>query len=78
MSVTELRKQLIDKIYLIQDENLLKEAFRLLDVGSRDLDVYKLSESQITAVNEAREQISKGDSVKNDEADREIDEWLRR
>ena len=40
--------------------------------------LYKLSEEQNTAINEARLQIKNGDYLTNEQADREIEEWLNK
>lgn len=77
MSSAELKKRLIDKIQKTDNENLLEEAFRLLQLESEDIEVYKLSDEQKSAVNEAREQIKRGEFLTDDEANKQIDEWLR-
>ena len=40
------------------------------------MEVYKLSEEQKKAVNEARQQIKNGQFLTDDEANKDIDEWL--
>ena len=77
MSSVELKKRLIDKIQETDNKNLLEEAFRLLQMESEDIEVYKLSEDQKNAVNEARQQIKNGQFLTDDEANKDIDEWLR-
>ena len=72
----ELKKRLIEKIEKTDDYSRLEEAFRLLRLESEDMEVYNLSEDQKTAVNEARQQIRNGQFLTDDEANREIDEWL--
>jgi predicted transcriptional regulator len=76
MSSAELKKRLIDKIQKMDNENLLEEAFRLLQLESEDIEVYKLSDEQKSAVNEAHEQIKRGEFLTDDEANKDIDEWL--
>ena len=76
MSSAELKKLLIDMIQKTDNENLLKEAFRLLQLESEDIEAYKLSEDQKNAVNEARQQIKDGQFLTDDEANKDIDEWL--
>lgn len=76
MSGAELKKRLIEQIQKIDDVNLLGEAFRLLQPKSDDIDVYRLSEEQRGAVNEAREQYARGEFLTDDEANKNIDEWL--
>ncbi len=78
MSTVDLRKRLIDKIQKTEDENLLKEAYRLLELETENIEIYKLSDEQRKAIHEGREQISKGQFLSNDQANKEIDEWLNR
>lgn len=78
MSSAELKKRLIDKIQKTDNESLLEEAFRLLQLESEDIEVYKLSDEQKSAVNEAREQIKRGEFLTDDEANKDIDEWLNK
>lgn len=77
MSSAELKKRLIGKIQETDNENLLEEAFRLLQMESEDIEVYKLCEGQKNAANEARQQIKNGQFLTDDEANKDIDEWLR-
>ena len=76
MSTIELRKRLIDKIQITKDEKLLEEAYRLLESETEDIDRYMLNDSQKEAINEARQQISEGKYLSNEQSNREIDEWL--
>ena len=75
MSTSELKKRLIDKIKETDNNNLLEEAFRLLQLESEDIEAYKLSEDQKNAVNEARQQIKNGQFLTDDEANKDIDEF---
>lgn len=77
MSTSELKKLLIDKIKKTDNENLLEEAFRLLELESEDIEVYKLSENQKNAINEAKQQVKNGQFLTDDEANKDINEWLR-
>jgi hypothetical protein len=76
MTNTELKKQLIDKIEKIENHNLLEEAYRLLDLETRDEEVFNLSEAQKESINISREQIKNGQFLDHDKANQEIDEWL--
>lgn len=76
MSTLELRKRLIEKIQKTDNESLLREVYRLLELETEDIEVYKLSNDQKDAVNEARQQIKKGQFLTSDQANKEIDEWL--
>ena len=76
MSTLEIKRRLINKIRKTEDNNLLEEAYRLFEIESEDLEEYKLNNSQIQAISEAREQIETGKYLSADEADKEIDQWL--
>ncbi len=77
MSTAELRQKLIDKINSIENEELLREASRLIDIEIIDIEnPYVLSEDMEKAVSIAREQISNGDYLSHSEANKEIEEWF--
>jgi hypothetical protein len=76
MSTIELRKRLIDKIQKTDNKNILQEAYRLLELEAEDIEVYKLSDDQKRVVNEARQEIKDGKFLTDNQADKEIDEWL--
>ena len=76
MSAIELRKRLIDKIQKTENENLLGEAYRLLELGTDDLDIYKLNNEQRKAIDEARQQIKNGQFLTDEKSNQKIDEWL--
>ena len=76
MSTIELRKLLIEKIQLTDDDKLLEEASRLLEVEIEESDVYILNDKQKEAIEEGRKQIVKGEYLTDEESDKEIDEWL--
>lgn len=75
MSKTELKEKLIDKIRDTEDPGLLEEISHLLQLQEPDT-VYAMNEDQKMLVKEARHQIKNGKYLTNDEADKDIDEWL--
>ena len=78
MSTIELRKLLIEKIQVTDDDKLLEEAYRLLEVDAAESDVYILNDKQKEAINESREQIRQGQYLNDEESNSEIDEWLNK
>jgi predicted transcriptional regulator len=76
MSTIELRKLLIEKIQLTDDDKLLEEASRLLEVEIEESDVYVLNDKQKDAIEEGRKQIINGEYLTDEESNNEIDEWL--
>ena len=78
MSTIELRKRLIDKVQKTQDERVLEEAYRLLEIETEDIEIYKLNDDQKKAISQARQQIKDGQFLTNEQANTEIDEWLNK
>lgn len=78
MSTIELRKRLIDKIQKTDDDMLLEEAYRLLEMEVDELDIYSLSNSQKEAIELSRQQIKEGKYLTDEQANKEIDEWLEK
>ena len=79
MSTIELRKLLIEKIQITEDDKLLEEAYRLLEVDIEEsADVYVLNDQQKEAIDQARKQIKEGQFLTDEESNRQIDEWLNK
>ena len=76
MSTIELKERLIDKIQSTENQELLEEAFRLLELESDDIEVYKLSAEQLKSIKEAQDQIRNGQFLTDEQANKDIDEWL--
>ena len=76
MSTIELRKRLIDKIQKTDNEALLAEVYRLLEIETEDLELYKLTNDQRKAITEARQQIKSGQFLTDEQSNNEMDEWL--
>ncbi len=76
MSTIELRKLLIKKIQLTDNDKLLEEASRLLEVEIEESDVYVLNDKQKEDIEEGRKQIINGEYLTDEESNKEIDEWL--
>jgi predicted transcriptional regulator len=77
MGKVKNRKQLIERIKKIDDQNVIDEISRLLDINI-DESVYILNEGQKKAIQEGREQIERGEGIPSEQVFREIDEWLNK
>lgn len=77
MTTIELKKKIIDRIRQIENEDLLKETSRLIELEMEDIESpYELSSDMKSAVEEAQSQFIKGEALDHDEANKEIDQWL--
>ena len=78
MLTQELKKQLIDKIQSTDDNSILEDVYRILEVGTLDIEMVVLSNSQKKNIDQGLEDIEKGRYLTDDEADKEIKEWLKK
>jgi GTP-binding protein EngB required for normal cell division len=78
MSTIELKERLIDKINHINDENILAEINRLLELETENEsnDVFIFNENEKADIEEAQLQIKHNQFLTHDESNKEIDEWL--
>lgn len=74
MNAVQLREQVIDKIYGIDDVDYLDAINKILDV--KDRGVYHLSRKQRELIELGKQQIERGEFVTNEELEAEEDKWL--
>ena len=80
MSTLELKQRITEKVNMINDPDKLKEIEEMIEweIQLDEEKVYHLSEEQIAAVNESEEQIKRGEFISNEDANKEIEEWLKK
>jgi len=76
MNTSELKLNIIQKITELKEVRVIEEIKRLLDF-ELDKGIYELSENQKSRVAEAREEYTNGKILTENEADNEIDQWLK-
>ncbi len=74
MSTAQLKEKLISKIRDMDNEQLLREIGRLLQLDTKAK--YLFSDKQVQIVKEAEEQVKRGKYLTEEEAEKDIDEWL--
>jgi hypothetical protein len=74
MTVNNLKKLLIGKIAETSDEEILKVVYRLLDNYNQ---VHQLSPEETFIVKEAQAEYKRGESISDEDLQKEIDEWLK-
>lgn len=78
MSTLELKKLLISKIDDINDVELLKVAYKLLEYGSKKEGIYQISDEEKIDIDLGLEQIKEGLVISDEEIQIEIDKWLEK
>jgi hypothetical protein len=74
MATPTLKERLIEKIQQSDNEALLNEVSRLMD--AEDTAVYELNDAQKQAIATAQKQVQQGQYLTDEQANKEIDEWL--
>lgn len=74
MLASTLKDEIMTMLEGMEDESVLRVVHNILGQNKA---VYRLNDEQITAVREADEQYARGEAISDDEAEREIREWLK-
>lgn len=69
----QLKEKLIAKIIITNDDELLRQLLRVLDLEAETNEYYSLNEDETEAVNEGIAQLDKGMFISNEEASRQVD-----
>ncbi|POY39570.1 hypothetical protein C3L50_10405 [Flavobacterium alvei] len=73
MKAIALKKYLVSKINLIDDDSILDEIKEIVDKKET---VYVLSNYHLEKLAKSRQQIEEGDFLTQDEMDKKVEEWL--
>lgn len=76
MSTLELRQQLISKIQITEDEEILGGLLKMLEFELNNTEVYHLNKFQKEAIAISKQQIIDGEVYTEEEANKLTDEWL--
>lgn len=73
MKAIALKKYLVSKINLIEDDSILDEIKEIVDKNET---VYVLSDYQLEKLAKSRKQIAEGNFLTQNEMDKKVEEWL--
>ena len=76
MSTVELKKQVVQKLLATENNALLEEINRLLELENHAEVLYTLSDVQKDKVNQSLQQIEKGEYITHEDLNEAIDKWL--
>ena len=77
MTAQSLKEKLISKLKEIDDPAILEEVSNLFELQEPET-VYQVIPQQQKAIDKAREQIKNKETLSDNKADKEIDEWLNK
>jgi len=65
---------LIDKINSTTDENILEEVYRILEIGTTEVEMIVLSDEQKLSIDKGIRDFEEGNYLSNEDANRQIEE----
>jgi len=78
MSTIELKQSIIKIIQGSDDEILIRDIARMINLEFNDKEIYNLTDAEKKAVQQGLDDIKNGNTVSGEEADKDIDRWLRK
>jgi hypothetical protein len=78
MSTLELQEKLVTKVRTTNDENVLSEVYRLLELEDSTEEVYKLTPEQDYQISLSIKEMEEGKLLTDDEVNKEIEVWLNK
>ena len=78
MTTEQIQQGIIDKILLLNNQDLLLAFDTLLGRSVRDIDVYKISDQQRQVLQASEEDIKYNRLTSDEEVNREEDLWLNK
>ena len=78
MTVVELKEKLIAKINSTNDIELLDELSWIIDLEEPNREPHIISQGELEAVREGLEQTKNGQYISDEEANSQIDAWLKK
>lgn len=77
MTKTALKKKLIKGIENLNNEEMLQELMKMVNLYSEMDEIIQLSPKQKVALNKSIEDVKKGKVISSAKANKEINKWLR-
>lgn len=76
MTMVDIKAQLISKIQVTDDKEILAGMLELLDFELNNLDTYTLTNAQKESIAISKNQLKEGKVYSEEEADKLTDKWL--
>lgn len=76
MHIGEQKEIIIQRIKAMDDEQVIREVYEILNASERDQRVIPLSADQEWIVNESMAQYKAGKFLSQDELEEKIDQWI--
>lgn len=78
MSVADQKLNLISRIALIEDQEVLEAINQLIDLEEKATKTYSVSESERIAIERGMRDLEEGQTFSSEAAEQKIQEWLKK
>mgnify|MGYP000870811929 FL=1 len=78
MSTIEIQKELIEKIRSTYDESVLEEVYKILELNTENFDKIVLTDFQKSKIDSGLKDMEDGNFISHEEANKQIEEWLKK
>lgn len=76
MSIHEMQEKLVDKIRSTNEDYVLEEVYRLLELEANNEELYQLNEEQTKLIDMSLREVEQGKYYSNEDVKKETKEWL--
>ena len=76
MVTMSLKKQVLEKLLSTENDYLLEEINRLLELEHCEEEVFVLSQTQMATINKSIHQIENGQFITNEALNNKVEQWL--
>lgn len=73
-----MKQELIQKINSTEDKGILEEVYRILEMEFQEVDIISLTDDQKESIDRGIKDIEEGKYISNEEANTEIEKWIRK
>ena len=78
MSNQELKKRVVERLRTFEDDIILDEIYRLLQITEVENETHLFADAQMKLLDKRDSEIENGIFLTEEEADKEAEEWLKK
>jgi hypothetical protein len=77
MTITEIQKDIMNQILVVDDELILEEVNRILHIPMNNKEVFALSEDQMDILDTRAQKVANGNFITDEQSEQDLDKWLK-
>lgn len=77
MTISEIKKGILERVNEVNDDIILEEVYRILQLPNKSKEVYIFSQTQKDDLDASDLEIDNGIYVTNEKSEKDLDEWLK-